>query len=617
MAKQHSVSQMIEDQLTKEMNKRDEGPAACEIEHNSGTNPAQSRPVSNPFHQTRNINQSLNVGRNTLLQKSAPDYCQEHKTKKKVSVALTSTKKISIRPSCRAIATVLARIPQSFYNIKSNEWIFNIEHYDAVSSELAKVNVIFESIPAGTLRMAARRVGLSRPALVGGIYDCLMQFQREAVFFAINRGGRVLLADDMGLGKTLQALAIANYYCADYPLLIIAPASLLGNWEVEVQHFLGEESSIIRTRDAEFTRISIISYTFATAFLENNRSYKPGVVICDECHYLKSMTSKRTKRILPLLQSAARLVMVSGTPALSRPLELYPIFMALDRRIFPQFGVYGTRYCNGRKIGRFYDYRGCSNANELNVALEHAFMLRRMKSAVLSELPSKFRRQILLECPKATLDQSLSVAAQDLLEVKDKPGLAGSQESSILVEFCNTAKLKRKPVLEYLATVLERGTKTVVFAHHQDMLNGLEEYAKTSKYRYIRIDGSTPSSKRHMLIGSFQEDEEVVLAILSITACSSGITLTAGKALVFAELYWNPGILLQAEDRIHRIGQLSSVDIHYLVAKNTVDEIVWPHILKKLNVLESLGIGKNELRYIKSEEEVSGQKKLDKYVKRI
>lgn len=547
----------------------------------------------------------------------------ENKPKKeqKIKVALVDLFHVLIKPSNRAIAMVLSRIPQSFYNLKTNEWQFGTEFYEKVSLELSKSKVKFESIPPGTLMMVRRTIlDKDISSLRHGIYGTLHKFQREAVQFAINRNGRVLLADDMGLGKTVQALAIAKYYYSDFPLLIIAPSSLLCTWYAALQQFLDESPQIIRSRDDISAPISIISYTQAASFSDELRNLNAGVIICDECHYLKSATSKRTKNLLPLLQSATRLIMISGTPALSRPLELYPIFMALDKRLFPHFTVYGSRYCNGRKIGHFYDYRGCSNANELSLALEHAFMIRRVKSEVSIELPKKFRRQVYLNCEKIQLNESIFSLIGDVInrtesqienEITNNLSANSSVEQTILVEFSNAVKTKIGPVLEYLSGILEKGTKTVIFAHHQEMLNGIEEYCKIQDYKYVRVDGTTPSAKRHAFVERFQNEEDTKIALLSITACSAGITLTAAKLLIFAELYWNPGTLLQAEDRIHRIGQKSDVDIHYLLGTGTVDEYVWPHILKKLNVLESLGLGTNELKYVKSEEKDT--KRIDQY----
>ena len=83
------------------------------------------------------------------------------------------------------------------------------------------------------------------------------------------------------------------------------------------------------------------------------------------------------------------------------------------------------------------------------------------------------------------------------------------------------------------------------------------------------------------------------MAVLSITAANSGITLTAANLVVFAELFWNPGVLTQAEDRAHRIGQTDSVSIQYLVARDTADDVIWPMIQSKLSVLNKTGLSKD------------------------
>lgn len=110
---------------------------------------------------------------------------------------------------------------------------------------------------------------------------------------------------------------------------------------------------------------------------------------------------------------------------------------------------------------------------------------------------------------------------------------------------------------------------------------------------YIRIDGSTPSAERQRLCEDFQHRAGRCVAVLSITAANMGITLHSADLVVFAELFWNPGVLIQAEDRVHRIGQTSSVDIHYLVAQGTADDHLWPMIQEKMNVLEQVGLSES------------------------
>ncbi|KAM0680707.1 SWI/SNF- matrix-associated actin-dependent regulator of chromatin subfamily A-like protein 1 [Glugoides intestinalis] len=531
--------------------------------------------------------QETPIGMPTKLNNVHKIHEKETNQQVKVKVSLSKDFRVLVKPSQKVVATVLSMFPGANYDVKANEWSFSIDHYEEAIKELQKNKVQFEKIPAGTIALARKKFESRRYALQGGIYDNLMDFQREAVHFAINRSGRVLLADDMGLGKTIQALAIASYYQLEYPLLILAPASLCSNWQEAVKQFLGEEAYIAREKADFYNRIVVVSYSLAVNFIEAIVSSRFGIVVCDECHYLKSMTSKRTKSLLPILQKSARLIMISGTPATSRPLELYPILCALDKGLYPSFQVYGNRYCDGRKIGQYFDYRGCSNAVELSAVIEKALMIRRLKEEVLSQLPKKFRRQVLLD----THGKGIQAKAEEFI--------GESPDAQIMQEYAKAAIIKKEPVLKYLEEIVHRNVKCLVFAHHREMLESVEKFFIDQGVKCVRIDGNTIAGKRQALVEQFQNDESVRAAVLSLTACSTGLTLTAGKAVIFAELYWNPGTMLQAEDRIHRIGQNENVDIHYLVARNTIDEIVWPKLLKKLTVLESLGIGKNELKTVK------------------
>ncbi|KAI4879172.1 hypothetical protein NFI96_025405, partial [Prochilodus magdalenae] len=117
---------------------------------------------------------------------------------------------------------------------------------------------------------------------------------------------------------------------------------------------------------------------------------------------------------------------------------------------------------------------------------------------------------------------------------------------------------------------------------------------------YIRIDGSVPSAERIQLVHRFQNDPDTRVAILSIQAAGQGLTLTAASHVVFAELYWNPGHVKQAEDRAHRIGQTSSVHVHYLIAKGTFDMVMWGMLNRKERVTGSTLNGRKD--YLKAEE---------------
>lgn len=113
-------------------------------------------------------------------------------------------------------------------------------------------------------------------------------------------------------------------------------------------------------------------------------------------------------------------------------------------------------------------------------------------------------------------------------------------------------------------------------------MDQIENFIKSQNIEYIRIDGTTANQTRSKKIKAFQEDFLVRVALLSITAAGIGITLTAASTIIFAELYWTPAVLLQAEDRAHRIGQKNCVNIHYLIGENTIDHLLWRHLERKI-----------------------------------
>lgn len=170
------------------------------------------------------------------------------------------------------------------------------------------------------------------------------------------------------------------------------------------------------------------------------------------------------------------------------------------------------------------------------------------------------------------------------------------EKEALLVYFNHTAEAKIRAIMEYIMDMLECGReKFLVFAHHKLVLDSITRELGEKGVNYIRIDGSTPSAERHQLCERFQFSEKSCVAVLSITAANMGLTLHAADMVVFAELFWNPGVLIQAEDRVHRIGQTSNVDIHYLVAKGTADDHLWPMIQEKMNVLEQVGLSEANL----------------------
>ena len=139
-----------------------------------------------------------------------------------------------------------------------------------------------------------------------------------------------------------------------------------------------------------------------------------------------------------------------------------------------------------------------------------------------------------------------------------------------------------------METLVENKVKFIIFAHHYDVMNAIEDFVVKKKLNYIRIDGQVESTKRYESVRKFQNDPTCMIGILALTASSQGITLTAATTVVFAEMNWTPGIMVQAEDRAHRIGQTASVNVYYCFGENTVDQMIYPRLKLKSEVFANI-----------------------------
>uniref|UniRef100_A0ABK0LL24 SWI/SNF-related matrix-associated actin-dependent regulator of chromatin subfamily A-like protein 1 n=1 Tax=Rattus norvegicus TaxID=10116 RepID=A0ABK0LL24_RAT len=492
-------------------------------------------------------------------------------------------------------------------NPKTRKWNFLLEEHNkliARSRELKQVQL--DPLPKTlTLAFASQleKTSLQSKADVpeadlsgvdAKLVSNLMPFQREGVSFAISKRGRLLLADDMGLGKTIQAICIAAFYRKEWPLLVVVPSSVRFTWEQAFLRWLPslspEDINVVVTGKGRLTAglVNIVSFDLLSK-LEKQLKTPFKVVIIDESHFLKNIKTARCRAAVPILKVAKRVILLSGTPAMSRPAELYTQIIAVKPTFFPQFHAFGLRYCDAKRLPWGWDYSGSSNLGELKLLLEEAVMLRRLKSDVLSQLPAKQRKMVVVNPGRISTraKAALDAAAKEMTKDKTKQ----QQKEALLVFFNRTAEAKIPCVIEYILDLLESGReKFLVFAHHKVLLDAIAKELERKNVQHIRIDGSTPSADREDLCQQFQLSKGHTVAVLSITAANMGLTFSSADLVVFAELFWNPGVLIQAEDRVHRIGQTNSVGIHYLVAKGTADDYLWPLIQEKIKVLGEAGL---------------------------
>lgn len=601
---------------------------------------------------------------------------------------------------------------------ESGGYEFTIDRLEGVKQVLESKGYDVNNIPQAVrdamdeaVRRATSFEEVNMELMPPQLMDALLPFQRIGVEFAIQRGGRALICDDMGLGKTIQGIAVAAYYMQEWPCLILAQSSLKRVWRSEfikwipgiadhirviesAADFLGSSSSSsfsppysgstvgtskkpsyaspAKPNASGVAQITIMAYDLAAKLaadgtIERKLSGAKGtggffkVVVADESHMLKSAGAQRTKGLLPLLKRAKRALLLSGTPALSRPVELFPQLRALDASIWPTLKGFGLRYCNAHDGPYGWDYTGASNLVELNAILTNTVMIRRLKDAVLTDLPEKRRKIIQIEKdPTAALHDPIMDPTQDVTDIKQRfmimaenenlannaaqedgeetktkgakiskvpkpvePRFRNSDDEDILSLYREASVAKQESVRIYMRKLVEEenarpssasslfapghiddnawqedqakatststtGRKFLVFAHHIGMLDAIADELGRLGVCYMRIDGETSTKDREANVIKFQKEERCRAAVLSLTCASTGLTLTSGSLVVFAELYWNPGTLIQAEDRVHRLGQTAKfVELRYLFCKGTVDDLLWPLLEKKLSVVGS------------------------------
>ena len=442
----------------------------------------------------------------------------------------------------------------------------------------------------------------------------LYDFQKEGINFGIEKNGRLLIADEMGIGKTIQAIGIMTIYKEDWPVLILCPSSLKFSWRDEIKNWLSEIINLEK-EDIQVFKTSkdiiksgekfyIISYDLAIRNINIIQEKKFKCAIADEAHYMKNLDAKRSKLLIPILQRCKRLILLTGTPILAKPVEIYPLLTALRPDFFHSFKQFGERFCNPIQTIYGLNWNGNDNIRELHFILKK-IMIRRLKNEVLSQLPPKKRQKIEIQTDTKIINQIKVIlkSKKDKLknfinseektkEIEKKTDLneENSEDSESILSTFNkaytlTGKAKIKGITDYITYLINNSCKFLVFAHHIEILNSIEETVKKTKVEYVRIDGKISSEKKEERVKKFQKDPSCLVAILGITACATGITLTKASTIIFAELHYTPAIMIQAEDRAHRIGQENNcVNIHYLFGSDTLDEIIYSKLNEKFMI---------------------------------
>lgn len=415
------------------------------------------------------------------------------------------------------------------------------------------------------------------------------------------------LADDMGLGKTIQALAVILRLAPNGPTLVLAPLSVLMNWQDEARRFAPTLNVIsFGPGDRQQTLdnlhpfdLVICSYGLLQSEAEKLAQVQWQTIVLDEAQAIKNMNTKRSKAAMSL-NGRFRFV-TTGTPVENHLGELWNLFDFINP------GLLGTFTHFSRTFMGSTSPENDKKARARLKKLIQPFILRRLKSQVLQELPSRTEITLRVEMSPeeaALYEAQRRLAVEKLTSSETEP--QGQQHIRILAEImrlrrlcCNPSLVLPKSTIEssklkvfadLLDDIRDNHHKALVFSQFVDHLAILSTFLDQRGISYQYLDGSTPVAARRKRINAFQAGEGDVF-LISLKAGGSGLNLTAADYVIHMDPWWNPAVEDQASDRAHRIGQQRPVTIYRLVMGNSIEEQIIQLHQQKRDLADSLLAG--------------------------
>lgn len=468
------------------------------------------------------------------------------------------------------------------------------------------------------------RVADAGPAFKG----TLRHYQQTGVnwlYFLVQLGLGACLADDMGLGKSAQILALLLVLqhegaSADRPHLLVAPASLLGNWLAEIKKFAPSLQVICAHPSAipsgelrelspwRLRNIDIVLTTYGTVprilwLLEREW----GIVILDEAQTIKNPSAKQSRAVKGL-RSLGRIAL-TGTPVENRLADIWSLFDFINPGLLGSLKQFQQlcRQMRGSAPTDTPDYGPLRD-------LVRPYILRRLKSdkSVITDLPDK--TELVAYCSLTPAQAVLYQQAVDELSVALKGDQSGPDEVYLpkavdaitsprpqnTLQRCNailTFLLRFKQICnhpshwlgdqiyapqdsgkfgrlrELAEAIAEREEKVLVFTQYRELCDPLADFlAGVFERPGLVLHGNTPIKERRDLVERFQTDPAIPFFVLSVKAGGTGLNLTAASHVIHFDRWWNPAAEDQATDRAYRIGQHRNVLVHKFVCRGTIEE---------------------------------------------
>ncbi len=406
-----------------------------------------------------------------------------------------------------------------------------------------------------------------------------------------------ILADDMGLGKTLEAIAFLSTLSDEKPRLVVAPKSVLYNWENEFHHWAPslpvyvidgnkeKRLSLIRSIGESPKATYIASYDSLRNDVTEYAKKEFAVLFADEAQSIKNDLAKRS-RALRHIRAVSRFAL-TGTPIENSMADLWGIFDLLMPNYLGSFPIFKTRYLLA------------GNQIEARASLKKRvtpFLLRRTKEEVLKELPPKSIEVVTLrmgEAAHALYCATITKARNEFQRLKDKSDPANHDRFkkfsllpilTSLREICvdpgafydgfDEESTKFSYVKTLLDSLLPSGHKVLIFSSFTKVLDDLEKQLSLHGVACYNLQGKTAAKDRLAMANAFNTSDDVMVMLVSLKAGGTGLNLPGADFVIHLDPWWNWAAESQATDRAYRIGQTHPVTVLKLICHDSIEEKV-------------------------------------------
>ncbi|MEU7486419.1 DEAD/DEAH box helicase [Streptomyces sp. NPDC042319] len=470
-----------------------------------------------------------------------------------------------------------------------------------------------EVVPLGALaglrtRLTADVAPLEKPA---GLQATLRDYQLRGLAWldrmtALGLGG--CLADDMGLGKTVTTIALHLHRDHPDPTLVVCPASLLGNWQREIERFApgvpvrrfhGTGRSLADLREGGFV---LTTYGTMRSSAKRLAECSWGLVVADEAQHVKNPQSS-TAKALRTIKAPAR-VALTGTPVENNLSELWALLDWTTPGLLGPLKTFRALHARDIEGGEV------PGAAERLARLVRPFILRRKKSdpGIAPELPPKTETDHPVPLGREQVALYEAAVRETLARIEAADGMARRglvmRLLTVLKQICNhpaqylketapglTARSGKLELLdELLDTILAEDGSVLIFTQYVEMARLLEEHLGARGVPTQLLHGGTPVAQREVMVDRFQAGE-VPVFLLSLKAAGTGLNLTRAGHVIHYDRWWNPAVEEQATDRAYRIGQTQPVQVHRLVTEGTVEDRIAELLTAKRSLAEAVLTG--------------------------